>query len=323
MEKLDVPGEQFGNSGVVCGDINGDGHPDLFVGAPNRANSGNAYVFSGQNGRLFHHLRGNTSGDRFGYEVSEMDDIDGDMRPDLLVVAISANGRLSGCGKAFVFSDRTGAYLFELEGERTGDNFANAACCTLNREGSHTLAIGAQNAAPGQRGRVYVYRIQNAKAELAFTLNSDRNSVNLGQMFLSFPSDVNQDGFRDLYTSDFSDKTVVPGGGKVVLCSGLDGKNILTITGTRAGEGLGTSPSDAGDVNGDGIGDGIGDLVIGAWQNNEAAASGGQVYLRDGRNENLIRTWNCRQTGDTFGFDSCGIGDVNGDGHVDFLLTSA
>ena len=319
MEKLGSPGEQFGNSAVGCGDVDGDGHPDLFVGAPNQANPGNAYVFSGQDGKLLHHLRGNTSADKFGYEVSGMGDLDGDMCPDLLVGAISANGKQSGCGKAFVFSGRTGTQLFELEGERTGDNFANAACCTLNREGSHTLAIGAQNAGPGQRGRVYVYRIRDAKAELAFTVNSDRNSVNLGQMFLSFPNDVNQDGFPDLYDSDFSDKTAALVGGKVVLCSGLDGKNLLTIAGTRAGEGLGTSPSDAGDVNGDGIGD----LVIGAWQNNEAAASGGKVYLRDGRNGNLIRTWTCRQAGDTFGFDACGIGDVNGDGHIDFLLTSA
>jgi hypothetical protein len=262
---LGSPGEQFGNSAVGCGDVDRDGHPDLFVGAPNRANPGNASVVSGQDGKLLHHLRGRAAGDQFGYEVSGMGDVDGDMHADLLVGAISASGTQSGCGKAFVFSGKTGTQLFELEGERTGDNFANAACCTRNRQGSHTLAIGAQNAGPGQRGRVYVYRIQDAHAELAFTVNSDRNSANLGQMFLSFPNDINQDGFPDLYASDFSDKSSAPGGGKVVVCSGLDGKNLLSISGTRAGEGLGTSPSDAGDVNGDGIGD----LVIGAWQNNE------------------------------------------------------
>jgi len=47
------------------------------------------------------------------------------------------------------------------------------------------------------------------------------------------------------------------------------------------------------------------------------------VYLHDGKSGRLIRTWTCKQAGDTFGFDACGIGDVNADGHVDFLVTSA
>ena len=102
--------------------------------------------------------------------------------------------------------------------------------------------------------------------------------------------------------------------------SGADGRELLSISGWVAGEGLGTSPSNAGDVDGDGIGD----LVVGAWQNREGTKSGGKVYLyRAAGKGTLLRSWTCRQAGDTFGFDACGIGDVDGDGWIDYLLTSA
>ena len=319
FEKLGATGEQFGNSSVGCGDVNGDGAVDLVVGAPNNNAAGNVYVFSGKDGAVLHHFSGSNAGDRFGYEVAAVGDIDGDNRPDILVGAAAANGKQLNSGKVFIYSGASGKLILTLEGERTGDFFGNAAACVDNQRGDKTLAIGANNAGEGRRGRVYVYRIRDAKAELAFTIDGDENSVNLGQMFISFPGDLNADGLLDIYASDFGDKTAAPGGGKVMVCSGLDGKELLVITGKRAGEGLGTSPSDAGDVNGDGIGD----LIVGAWQNDTAAPSGGKVYLYDGKSGELIRAWTCREDGDTFGFDACGIGDVDGDGAIDFLLTSA
>ena len=52
--------------------------------------------------------------------------------------------------------------------------------------------------------------------------------------------------------------------------SAVDFALSAVITGQQPGEGLGTSPSDAGDVNGDGVGD----LAVGAWQHASAAPSG-------------------------------------------------
>lgn len=319
LQKQGKQGEQFGNSAVGCGDVNKDGVLDLIVGAPNSAAPGNAYVFSGKDGSQLHHFKGSKNGDKFGYEVSELGDLDGDGCADILVGAASGDGKQPQSGAAFVYSGQTGKLLFKLEGERSGDSFGNAAALAKNADGSSTLAIGAQNAGPGKRGRVYAYRIKGTSAERVFTIEGDANSVNLGQMFISFPSDHNRDGYPDIYASDFSDKSGEPGGGKVVLVSGKDGKPLLSIVGKQPGEGLGTSPSDAGDVTGDGIGD----LVIGAWQNAEGARSGGKVYLHDGKTGKQLRAWTCRQSGDTLGFDACGIGDVDGDGATDFLLTSA
>ena len=319
LEKSGAAGEQFGNSASGCGDVNGDGVPDLAVGAPNQKQPGNAYVFSGVDGKQLLHISGASPGDRFGVEVSELGDIDGDGCGDFLVGSDAGNGKQARSGLAIAYSGKTGQKLFELEGEQSGDNFGNAAACQPNGDGSFTLAIGAQNAGPNDRGRVYLYRIEGGTPRSTATIEGDDNSVNLGQMFISFPGDVNGDGVHDVYASDFSDKSSAPGGGKIYVCDATNGQPLLTLTGKQPGEGLGTSPSDAGDVNGDGVGD----LVIGAWQNREGAPSGGKVYLYDGRTGDLIRTWTCRQAGDTLGFDACGIGDVDGDGKIDFLLTSA
>ena len=37
----------------------------------------------------------------------------------------------------------------------------------------------------------------------------------------------------------------------------------------------------------------------------------------------MLKTYTCRTPGDTFGFDAVALGDVDGDGTVDFLITSA
>jgi hypothetical protein len=138
-------------------------------------------------------------------------------------------------------------------------------------------------------------------------------------MFLSFPGDLDGDGLADLFCTDFSDSTSIEGAGRAFVFSTSTGKKLLDLKGTHARENFGTSVSDAGDVDGDGVGD----LIIGAWQNSEQARSGGKLYLYSCKDGKLLRTWTCKQAGDTLGFDAQGIGDVDGDGAIDFLVTSA
>jgi hypothetical protein len=90
------------------------------------------------------------------------------------------------------------------------------------------------------------------------------------------------------------------------------------MTGETAGEGFGTSPSVAGDVDGDGHAD----FIVGAWQYGRDAVGAGRAYLYSGRDASLLKTFTCRIPGDTFGFDAVTMGDVDGDGTADFLITS-
>jgi len=310
--------ERLGNGASGAGDVNNDGTPDVICGAPRGPDGGKAYVFSGVDGTVLHSLASPKAKARFGYKVGSLGDINDDQHADFAVTALAGDGEQPGAGAAYAYSGKTGEQLFALNGTRTGDKFGSAIA-GYNQSGQVFVAVGAQDAGANRGGCVYVYRIKNSRPTFAFRIDGDENSVDLGQMFLSFPGDVDQDGTIDVYASDFSDSSAAKGAGKIVVHSGATGKELYSITGIQAGEGFGTSPSDAGDVNNDGIGD----LVVGAWQHRTGAPSGGKVTLYDGATAQELDTWTCAVKGDTFGFDAVGIGDVDGDGQTDFLLTSA
>lgn len=321
FQQTGQPGERLGNGASTAGDVNGDGTRDVIIGAPNgttRGGPGHAYVYSGKDGALLHTLTAGNSGDSFGYKVCGLGDVDGDERDDLLVTALNGSGEVKGSGLCYGYSGDTGELLFVLDGERAGDKFGSAACGSMDPD-HPLLAVGAQDAGPGKRGRVYVYELWSLEPELRFTIEPLQTSVNLGQMFLSFPGDLDGDEVPDVYASDWGDSTRAQGGGRVLVCSGEDGSKLLELFGSQPGEGLGTSPSDAGDVDGDGKGD----LAVGAWQHASGAPSGGKVTLFSGADGREMMSWTCRQPNDTFGFDATGLGDVDGDGGIDLLLTSA
>ena len=138
-------------------------------------------------------------------------------------------------------------------------------------------------------------------------------------MFASVPGDVDGDGIVDLYVSDWADGADGPRTGRIYVVSGADGSRLLDIAGEGPGDGFGIGAADAGDVDGDGRAD----LIVGAWQQDDAAPGGGKAYLYSGRDGRLLWSLTSRVMGETFGFDATGLGDVDGDGAVDFLLTSA
>jgi hypothetical protein len=177
------------------------------------------------------------------------------------------------------------------------------------------LIVGAPGA--GGRGLTLVY--DHLTTTPKFTIESDATGNALGAMFVSVIGDLDGDRVPDVYASDFSNAAKGPSTGRVYVHSGADGRRLLTLTGDTAGEGFGTSPSNAGDVDRDGHDD----LIVGAWQYAGAAIGAGRAYLYSGKDGHLIKAITCRTPGDTFGFDAVGLGDVNGDGTVDLLITSA
>lgn len=303
-------GDQLGIGIEAAGDTNGDGIPDVIASAPG---GGKAYIYSGKDGAILQTFTAEDASDNFGRHVSTAGDVNRDGFAD---VVVGAPGSRNGKGAAYAYSGRDGKLLFKFTGERAGDNFGSAVSGYTGKQGS-LIVIGAPQAGPNHQGRTYVYKTLSAKP--AFTFDPEPSGQALGAMFLSIPGDLDGDGYPDVYASDFVDNGKAAGAGRIYVHSGKDGHRIFTLSGETPGEGFGTSPSAAGDVDGDGVPD----LIVGAWQYGGAANSGGRAYLYSGKTGKLLRTYTCRIPGDTFGFDSVGMGDTDGDGTVDFLITSA
>lgn len=310
------PGDQLGIGIEGAGDTNADGIPDVIASAPGR---GEAYVYSGRDGKVLLTLKGASTSENFGRHVSGLGDVNGDGHADVFVGAPGPGPNSpdkTHKGRAVVYSGKDGAVLLELQGEAAGDQFGSTVAGDPFAR-SRFLIVGAPGAGSSRRGRAYVY--EGLSKTPKFVVNADETGFALGAMFASVTGDVDGDGSDDIYVSDWPNAARGPSTGRVYIHSGRDGRRLHVLTGENAGDGLGTSPSNVGDVDGDGHAD----MLVGAWQYAGAAVSGGRVYLHSGKTGQVLRTYTDRTPGDTLGFDAVGIGDVNGDGMIDLLVTAA
>lgn len=305
--------ESLGTGLEGAGDVDGDGAGDVVAGAPG---SGKAYVYSGRDGRLLFTLSGDAPNEGFGRSAAGAGDVNGDGRADVIVGAPGANTKGQGAGRVYVFSGKDGSRLFTLDGEAAGDAFGSIVA---GQKGGHRtpILVGVPGAGTRNTGRVYAFDATTQTVKWA--IDSDSSGAALGAMFTSIVGDVNGDKVPDVYASDFAHAASGPSTGRVYLHSGVDGQRLFQLTGERAGDGFGIGSADVGDVNKDGFDD----VLVGAWQHSTAAPSGGKVYLYSGKDGALLRAITGRVPGETFGFDATGVGDVDGDGVIDFLLTSA
>lgn len=313
------PGELLGIGIGEAGDTNGDGVPDVVIGAPG---SGSAYICSGDDGRVLQRLRSPETGIAFARKCMGVGDADGDGCADVLLgspgFAPPDSGQTPGPGFAFLYSGKTGDLLATLKGDEPGDNFGNSVGGGVI-DGVCHLIVGAKDAGPNSAGIVQVFTFAEGQTSERFRWEAGDGDQNYGYMFVSVVGDVDADGAADFFTTDWTSNHASQGAGRIVIRSGRTGEVLHDITGATPGENFGIGTCEAGDLDGDGHDD----FAVGSWQESTAAPSAGKVAAFSGRTGEILATWTSAVAGDTFGFDTTDLGDVNGDGVLDLLLTSA
>jgi hypothetical protein len=172
-----VMGARFGTSVAGAGDVNGDGHADVIVGARfyngGLNNEGAAFLFlgtaSGVNSTVSSRIESNQADAELGYSVAGAGDVNGDGYADVIVGAPNYDAGSNNEGAAFVFLGGTGGIDDSLA-EAAATLEANQGAAFLgvsvagagdvNGDGYADVIVGAyfyDSGGPGSEGAAFVF----------------------------------------------------------------------------------------------------------------------------------------------------------------------
>jgi len=317
---------QFGRSVSGGYDLNGDGKPDLIVGAPyldlpGKPNAGRVYIFSGADGDTICVIDGESSGDLFGYSVSSSGDLNNDSKPDFIV---GAPGYGSNTGKVYVYSGQTFSLLHTFSGEATGDKFGFSVSGAGNANGDvcNDIIIGAPGADWADLtncGKIYLYK--GCYWTLYWDDNGQVDNDSLGYS-VAGGCDVNNDGYDDIIVGvPYFDGILKTDNGRAYIESGYDRTLLCWSFGEQSYDHLGWSVSCVGFFDADNDAD----FVIGAPGHNDNT---GKAYVLEHApllpepHIRILCNLDGGATGDQFGWSVSGAGDVNNDGRADVIIGS-
>src|SRR5229473_1515011 len=282
-------GALFGTAVVGIGDVDGDGLPDIAVGAPQTLGPGGGYldgrvfVYSGATSNLLYELNPLRHRGFFGARLASAGDLDGDGVPDLIVGApATSSDDFYGVGSALVFSGATGELLFaflgeeggtymgsavasvgDLDGSASGDYLgrAIAGMGDLDGDGVPDLLLGAPNASPGGRAEAGLVQVRSgATGEILRQLDGAEASAYFGQAVANV-GDLDGDGVDDFaVAAPSASPSGMQDAGSVFVYSGASGQLLYRWDGPESFGAFGSAVAGGGDVDGDGVPD----VIVGA-----------------------------------------------------------
>ncbi|MCP3915414.1 MAG: hypothetical protein GY711_07655 [bacterium] len=244
----------FGRTVAGLGDVDGDGHSDVAVGAivggptPNSF-PGQVRVFSGASGQLLYFLQGVSDGVQFGAGLCATGDVNGDDRADFAVASPFELVPGVGFGRVRLYSGATADVLRTYEGSSSAHDFGRALASSgdFDGDGNSDLLIGSPSRF-SDIGFAAVY--SSATGALLLQVESGLMDDAFG-VALDGAGDVDGDGVLDLLVGAPGDWTAGVRAGAAHVFSGTSGLALFKVEGEEQDD-LGTAVSRLGDLDGDG-----------------------------------------------------------------------
>ena len=333
-------GDQLGYSIATNGDYNGDGVPDIAIGSPchhvgANPRAGRVLVLSGVNGKRLLSRRGTQIGQWMGAGVTFLGDINRDGRDELAVGSpgytstpsdddtITGTGRTN-AGRVDVFQKKR--RRLKMFGQVTHSGFGEkiAALGDINGDRRPDLAVSASRAKkPDGRdrpGRVYIF--SGRDGEQLDVRVGPVNGKRYGREMVA-AGDVNGDGMPDLLIgSQEMNLFQVTNSGVVDTVDPLDFQEEITRVLGTAGDGMGSGIDDAGDINDDDIPDFIAGSLKSDDVNGVKDAGLVSLFSSSGTRLWVVPDTDIQEDA-AFGDAVAKVGDMNGDGHTDFIAAAS
>ncbi|NQU48535.1 MAG: FG-GAP repeat protein [Planctomycetes bacterium] len=270
----------FGSQVAPAGDLDGDGVPDILVGAEDTY-SGGTYtgailVFSGASGAELLRINGNQVGEKFGSTLAFLGDVNSDGSPDYLVGAFAYDVGFSiNVGQARLFSGATGTLLYEYTGMQQNDRLGVcvAGGSDLNGDAVPDFLIASNGI--GSIGAVSAY--SGLDGSIMFQLTGEVVS-SYGQS-ICLLNDVDGDGVSEIVIgADGFDhnSNIFDAEGSVYLYSGATQFLMNRFDGELDGQRFGTAVASSGDVSLSGT---SGIIVGSTGYSSTGVFDGGQVHV--------------------------------------------
>jgi hypothetical protein len=325
----------FGRSVSTAGDVNGDGHSDVIVGADAYDGHGRAYVYHGSSRGLNTApdwiTEGGQAGAEFGGSVSTAGDVDGDGHADVIVGAELYDNGETDEGRAYVYHgsatglSATADWVAEGNQPDAGFGVSVSTAGDVNGDGHSDVIIGARHYSNGEtaEGRAFLYHGSETGLDTApgWFAEGNQAAAWFGHS-VSTAGDVNGDGYADVIVGAVLYDNGVGDEGRVFIYRGSDLGLSWTANWTAAGSWahFGRSVSTAGDVNGDGYSD----IIVGEDGYGDVETSEGRAYIYYGSasGPGISAGWTAEGNNDDayFGYSVSTAGDVNGDGYADIII---
>ena len=330
-----------------AGDVDGDGHDDLVLGA---GLSREAAVGGGTAWMVYGSSTGAAAAsatelwpsdiaryDRFGQAVAGAGDVDGDGYADVVIGARTADvGGVENAGAAYLYLGSATGLDLSSEQKLTASSpvaaaqlgTAVAAAGDVDGDGYGDLLLGG----PGGAGTAWVvFGAATGAGSVGALTASDASTGDAFGSALAGLGDLDGDGYDDLAVGAPGRTGSASGDGAVYVYYGspkgpaAKTQQILTATGTRAGDALGSAVVGPGDVDGDGFPDVVGGAE-GRHQAGAGTVGGATAWVNgcvDADGDGTCAVSDCDDDDATVGPGSVWYVDVDGDGFGDPATASA